>query len=493
MKNYKLISITFGFLLFFGVVLSLNTLNRDFQPRFTFAQDVESLPTSADSPYQVINNIFTTKAGNYEDDGFFPQLYDSSLQATYYSLFILNSIGKLDVVNKSKVSNYIMSHYNSSAGIFMDEYASRYLGTDFDYVYYPLSTVLEVNCYALLSLSLLGRLDLINSGKSIDFLWSCYNPLTSGFIGQPYNSELDEGFKVSTMDITYFAITTLHLLMGSWTGYSTQKDGLITYINSLQNTNPAVWQYGGFYNDNSGVFNSLGILFEPNLLSSYYCLKSLEIFNMISSIDDVSFIQFLDSLYDPINHYFRMSKVDFSNFTNLVATAIGLELSNITNYQTINKAKTVSFLYNNRNAVGLWDGSTTIQKYELIDTYQILRAIHDAGEIGMLNSDDTQQIINSIFTLFSNSEQFFLTPKEYNTLDLTYTMITSFALFDKISEFNLPELYSAISNSYFYDDYFLYDGFTSYISDINDNSYIGFRSYPLEFYSIGNKDYISAI
>ena len=165
MKNYKLFSILFRIILFFGVILNLQTINKDFQPESTYTQNLELLPTTTDSPYQIINDIFTTKASNYEDDDFFSQIYGSSIQATYYALFILNSIGKIDIVNKSKISSYIMSYYNPSSGIFMDEYASRYLGTDFDYVYYPHSTVLEVNCYALLSLSLIIMLDLIDSGK----------------------------------------------------------------------------------------------------------------------------------------------------------------------------------------------------------------------------------------------------------------------------------------------------------------------------------------
>ncbi len=109
----------------------------------------------------------------------------------------------------------------------------------------------------------------------------------------------------------------------------------------------------------------------------------------------------------------------------------------------------------------------------------------------MLNSDDTQQIIDSLFTLFSNSEAFYLIPSEYNTMDLTYAMIKSFDLFDRVSELDLQALYSRITYSYFYDDYFQYDGFISYICE--DNSYNGFRSYPIEFYSAGDKDYVNSL
>jgi len=190
MRKYKKVSVAISFILFFGVVLSLNTLNKNFQPDVTYKQQIELLQTSAGSNFQAINDIFNNKAGSYDSDGFFPQLYETSLQATYYGLSILDSISKLEVSNKSKITNYIMSHYNSTSGLFMDEYSSRYLGTDFSYTYYPLSTLLEVNSYALLSLSLLGGLNLIDTSKSINFLWSCYNPVSSGFIGQSYDPNL---------------------------------------------------------------------------------------------------------------------------------------------------------------------------------------------------------------------------------------------------------------------------------------------------------------
>ena len=88
----------------------------------------------------------------------------------------INPKGIKGILDKVEFTQYIMGYYNSSSGLFMDNYAYRYLDTDFNHIYYPLSTVLEVNCYALLSLSFLDGLSLINTSASIDFLWSCYNP-----------------------------------------------------------------------------------------------------------------------------------------------------------------------------------------------------------------------------------------------------------------------------------------------------------------------------
>ena len=303
-----------------------------------------------------IDSIFSAKLDNYSSLGYFPQIYESSLQATYYALHVLNAIEKLDEINQTKIVNYVMSHYNISSHMFMDKYAYRYLDTDISKVYYPLSSVLEVNCYAILSLSMLGRLDLINAQDFIDFIWSCYNPATSGFIGQPYDSSLPDYFKTSTMDNTYFAIITLDLLMNNWVGHSTERNALVQYINGLQSTSGFQGAFGGFSNDEDSMFNTLEMN-EPNLLSSYYCVKSLEIFDMIDTIRISDFHQYLGILYDSDNNFFIVNyESSEDNFINIVATAIGLELSDLTGFTGINRGAVVDFILNNRNSLGTWDG-----------------------------------------------------------------------------------------------------------------------------------------
>jgi len=282
-----------------------------------------------------IESVFSAKLNNYSDLGYFPQIYESSLQATYYALNILNATEKLGEINQTKIVNYIMTHYNSSSHIFMDKYAYRYLDTDISKVYYPLSSVLEVNCYAVLSLDILGQLDLIEIQDSIDFIWSCYNPATSGFIGQPYDSSLPDFFKTSTMDNTYFAIATLDLLMTVWTGHSTERNALVQYINGLQSANSFHGKFGGFSNDEDSMFNTLE-MYDPNLLSSYYCVKSLEIFDMVDTIRISDFHQYLGVLYNSENAFFIINyESSDDNFINIVATAIGLELSDLTGFTGI--------------------------------------------------------------------------------------------------------------------------------------------------------------
>ena len=194
--------------------------------------------------------IFQSKLDQFKSSGYFPQIYGSSLQATYYGLYILNALDELDMLDISKVVEYIMSNYNTSSHTFMDSYAYRYLDTDFNQRYYPYTSILEVNCYAILSLALLTRLDEINPQYSADFIHSCYNPKTSGFIGQPYSPSLHPNFRISAMDNTYYAIIALDVLGDDWSAYSSEQAELIAYIKGLQSEHPWEWYYGGFHNDN---------------------------------------------------------------------------------------------------------------------------------------------------------------------------------------------------------------------------------------------------
>ena len=447
---------------------------------------IEQLSSSSSkSNYEIIEELFEDKLIEYSTQGYFSQIYEASLQATYYALYILEAVGHLNIINQTKILNYIMSHYDENSNLFMDDYSMRYLEADFSTFYYSLTSLLEINCYAILSLNILNRLDLIDVQESINFIWSCYNPIGSGFIGQTYDSLLYSKRKVSTIDNTFFAVTTLNLLMGSWDTYNQEKNEIIQYINSLQITNNINWNYGGFYNDNDTSFDSLNpFLFEPNILSSYYCIKSLEIFGMENTINSDNFNQFLECLYDQTTYMFRMSlHFTNNNFTNLVATSIGLELSQITGFSSINRNEVFEFILNNRNSLGNWDQSTTVSYHELIDTFQIIRCLKESGEISQLTSQEKNQIANSI-NVYQQYEGYSLLSNDYMSNDLLNIIINSFNLFNRISDIDILGLYSIIENSYKEDDYCNLYGFTG--STIMDESYIIFRSQPIEYYSPKN-------
>ena len=202
----------------------------------------------------IINSVFDARVSDYSNLGYFPQLYEPSLQATYYALYILDAIGKLNHINQSEIIDYIMSHYDPTNFIFMDTLEYRYLDSDFSRPYYPLSTVLEVNCYAVLSLEILNSLHLINTQGMISFIWDCQ--YLGGFIGQRYTEFLDPGFLVPSADNTYYAVKVLDLLMNDWSMETTRKNEIIQFVNGLQ-INGSGWMEGGFRNDEDVMVDTL--------------------------------------------------------------------------------------------------------------------------------------------------------------------------------------------------------------------------------------------
>ncbi|TFF97008.1 MAG: hypothetical protein EU547_05580, partial [Promethearchaeota archaeon] len=101
---------------------------------------------------EIIDEMFTKYIDEYDTNGYYSSYYEPSLQATYYTLSILESTDGLGTIDQDVIAEFIMDHYNETSGLFSDEYSKRYLDTTFEMMYYPLSTLLEVNAYAILSL-----------------------------------------------------------------------------------------------------------------------------------------------------------------------------------------------------------------------------------------------------------------------------------------------------------------------------------------------------
>ena len=441
---------------------------------------------SDDVNYDILLTTLTSKIDEYYGLGHFNQGYQPSLQATYYALYILQAIDKLDAIDKVEITEYIMSNYNTYSRVFIDEYGYRYLDTDFSKNYYPLTTVLEVNCYAILSLEMLNQSSLIDKQAFIDFVWSCYNPITSGFVGQPYSSNLNECFRTSTLDNTYYAIKTLNALT-DWSLYPAQKSGLVTFINGLQSTDTWPYIFGGFLNDYNTNFLSL-YGFDTNLLSCYYGIKSLEILNLIETINLDNFRQYLSGLYDTTKKFFKIDYSTTNNDTNLAASAIGLELSKLTQFTECDQNGVVNFLLKNRNSYGTWDCSTEIKNRELIDTFEVIRAFKDTGAVSNLTTNDKIQIYNALQKYF-HYKGFSLISDDYLSVNLIYTIVNSFNLRDKISDLPINYLYNRLLNSSIYGTIFNYFSFHSCV-DLYSSAIFEFRSKPLEYYTDLEHEYV---
>ena len=85
------------------------------QTKDTINDDGISPQLASLSNNEIIVSSFTSKVDDYTNLSYYPQIYESSLQATYYALYILNALGKLDTINQTALVNYILSHYEPSS------------------------------------------------------------------------------------------------------------------------------------------------------------------------------------------------------------------------------------------------------------------------------------------------------------------------------------------------------------------------------------------
>ena len=269
--------------------------------------DSRAIKSSINDNNEIIEAIFNRKIDDYGELGYFPQFYEPSLHATYHALYTLDVLDRLELIDTEKFKSYILSQIQENSGLFIDLYTLRYLDMETSLVYYSLTSLLESQCYAILSLEILNSLELIDSQFFIGFIWSCFNPQGdyNGFIGRPWSSELEEDFKIATMDNTYYAVQTLDVLGVDWADYGEKVTKLIQFINSLQSISS---NFGGFFNDFDMHFESLDMLFQDiNPLSSVDCIKTLEKFQYLDSIRVSDFHQYLSSIYNDRTCSFDMN------------------------------------------------------------------------------------------------------------------------------------------------------------------------------------------
>ncbi|MHA1301380.1 MAG: prenyltransferase/squalene oxidase repeat-containing protein, partial [Candidatus Helarchaeota archaeon] len=424
-----------------------------------------------------------------QGQGYYPTIHPPSLHATYYALYILQSIGKLDEINTQEIMEYIMVHYNVSSGLFSDSYSDRYLDTDLakdDPP--PLTSYLEINCHATLSLGIFNELDQINVQNIIDFIWSCYHPLKHGFLGQPYDDTLTGELALPTADNTYFAIKTLLLLGEDWSTHAQEKNELISWLASLQETVAGI-HLGGFYNDLDSSFNSL-VIKETNLLASYYCVKSLELLNSLDQINMVNFNSYLDYLYNAQEDYFVIaphSQYFNMDYCNLVATALGLDLGSLANNPNINSTEITNYLLSHRNSMGIWDKSTEIPYHEIIYTYQIIRSINETGFMNSLTEDVKDEIAQGLESFKFHGGYSLMSP-DYTTLEKLNSLINAFYYYDYnlLTQLDAPYLLSQFKQSF--KDYSQFDVYQFSLFTNIDGGELYYHSHPFEFDTRGTHE-----
>jgi prenyltransferase beta subunit len=434
----------------------------------------------------LINAVLDVYDANYESLGYYPEHHITNLLSTFNALFILKAINRLSIVDTEAVMNFTLSFRDELSPAFIDPYSMRYLDTNFQLSYYPRYSVLETTCYAVGNLALLDELEVIDVPSIMEYIWSCYKATDGAFIGQPYSISLDPRFLIPTLENTYFAVQALTLLGEDWDLKAIEKAAIVQFINSLQ----IHGSNGGFCNDPDPTFESLGdISYEVSLLSSYYALTLLEIFSMAETINMMDFHSFLTGLYQPEEHYFKISPYPTPlTQCNLIATAIAVELSDLTSFSDYDRNACVQYLFDHRNSNGAWDASSNEAYHEILSTYEVMRSMDELNLLSTLPTAE-KNAIQQFVELFHSGSAYGPLSTKYTALESLGWIVRSFHEFDRIDEISLLAVYMDFLGAYdvIYGPTRTSYGFYSTIDQ--DPNFRRFRSYPIEYFSSGHHVY----
>ncbi|MFX1238030.1 MAG: hypothetical protein ACFE8P_09960, partial [Promethearchaeota archaeon] len=419
------------FLIFNSMIIT-STIKTSKKQESFYEGDSFLLTSDGDNNEDLIDQIINLKIQLFKQDGFFSQEYESSIHATYYAIQTLSYLEQEASLDESTLSSYIMNHYDNSTHIFSDKYSDRYLDTDFSSMYYPLTSLLEINCYATLSLNILGMISLIDVQDTIDFIWSCYNPVEHGFIGQPYEESLEEEFKIPTAENTYHAIIALDLLLNDWSGYSDEKDDIISFVNSLQGAN------GCFKNDEESRITTV-CTSDRNMIASYYCIKILDILESIDTMDRPGFRTYLGDSYQPDDHFFKMGEFYPEEEMTLVATAMGLELAGLAAFTNYDKNETIDSVISNRNGLGNWDDGTIKNNHDLWFTFVITRSLYNSGGLENMTMLELDEVSRSMEYYKTESGGYSLISKDYTSIETLNAVVNSLKMEDMYDDLSLQE------------------------------------------------------
>ena len=453
------------------------------------SKELSQLKISTNRNTEIIEEMFDRKLSDYAALGYFPQKYEPSLEATYHALHVLNAIDRLDLIDQGKTINYIMAQFKEDSQLFIDLYTLRYLDMDYSLRYYPLNSLLEAQCYSLLSLDILNAMDLIDQQAFIDFIWSCFKPEgdDNGFIGVPWDAELDNKTKIATMDNTYYAIQALNLLIDDWSAYGYQVARIVQFINSLQSTITTWERFGGFFNDIDMEFDSMYDSFSDcSLLSAYYCINILETFDFIDSIRMDNFHMYLGEMYDEPLECFNINAMHFES--SLIASALALELSEIVGYAQINSTEIFNLIQTNRNTIGNWDNSLQYSIHESTATYLIVQSLNNAGYLPMYTEDEKDEIASATLMYYQETQGgFSLLSRDYVSLDLIHATVSAFGSYNRIQELQILELYETIEDCFL--PHVNSDFTTQVFFDCTnmDEERYGFIPNPIEYFCRGKQ------
>ena len=490
LKKIIVISCTFGLLV--GMTIYNSSLSEesdsDNYKKTNSIGDIFPKLASNSSNRDTIQYILDNAVSEYASLGYYPSLYRPSITGTFYTVYILEAIGRLGMINQTEVIDYIMAHYNTTTKIFSDDYSKRFMEIESADSKFRYTSELITNCQAVWTIQLLGGLSLIDTQAMITYLWNCYNSAKGSFMGRENVAGVQEFFKEPSLENTYWAVLTLEFLDPSWTNHGFDKNSLINYLDTLQVLDasglpgPNGWTFGGFL-DNLNTSISTSEFWYVTMMTSYNAITALNILSGLGPINQTEFNTWLNEVYDNVEYKFHNNVptivLGYSPL-DIPSSAIGVELSGQLGF-SISRSNVLDYVIKGLNPKGYWYNSGNNRNYhELISSFEVIRSLKGAGELSILNSSVRDNLANGIINDFSSyNGGYAFVGKDHATLDQINALINSFYQYGRIGDLNITFLYNKIAEL---GDGALFDGDFIRMVSINNQENNEFRLIPIESY-----------
>ncbi|MHA1732511.1 MAG: prenyltransferase/squalene oxidase repeat-containing protein [Promethearchaeota archaeon] len=336
--------------------------------------------------------------------GRFDACLTPSLEATYYALYGLSSIGSLGEVNASLVTSYVLSRYDPAVGAFRDEYALARGRVDFPgysqlIAGYP---PVRATAYGALSLSILGEIASIDGEAVAGYLASCQDPASGGFLDSPGDSS-----NPAELANSYFAVRALVALGGEW---RVNTATLGAFVDSLTyKGSSSTYLDGSFGNEIDGDLVSLQSR-EYSHETAYYALYLMDFCGNLAELSGDYWSNFLPTTHEPSSGGFGL-KFEFPVLDRYDAAGTGWALAEVplaapTNPQEAAKydldaaANYLLTLFDDSR--GLWKaGNGGGRTWDPYFTFAALVGLNESGRVGWINASRSDALAGNLTSLFA--------------------------------------------------------------------------------------------
>ncbi|MHA1499738.1 MAG: hypothetical protein ACTSRT_19580, partial [Promethearchaeota archaeon] len=203
----------------------------------------------------------------------------------------------------------------------------------------------------------------------------------------------------------------------------------------------------------------------------------LEMLGYVGTIRISDFHSYLSQLYSDVYDTWRIE----ANFLpiNVLGSALGVELADLTGFTGFDREAVLDFVFQNRNDLGSWDACSVYPYHELMDTFQIVRALKESGDLERLTEQEKDELAHSM-NYYRCDVGFSPLSQDYMSLELMHSIVNAFFIEGRVPDLEFNTFYEWIKGCFNNES-----GKIGFFASQGINfGRRWFRSFPIEYYCL---------